>query len=168
MARTRVHHERVDLSPLALRVLSLLLGLFFLGMGLNKIEWIADSSLLTERFMRWLPTAAPYARWYLETIAIPGAPVFARLVPLGELSVAAAFILGFRINLVAGVAFVVVLNFHFATSAFSSWAFLRDGTGPPVLGALLALAMAGRRLPFCVRWPAAPRTSAYRTQKAVS
>ena len=168
MAGRRTRGERVDLSPLALRVLSLLLGLFFLGMGLNKIGWIADSDLLADRFARWLPTASPYVRWYLETIAVPGAPLWARLVPLGELSAATALILGVRINVVAAIAFVMVLNFHFATSAFSSWAFLRDGTGLPVLGALLALAMAGGRLPFCVRWPAAPRTSPYRTQKAVN
>ena len=32
------------------------------------------------------------------------------------------------------VALLMVLNFHFATSAFWSIDFLRDGTGLPVLG----------------------------------
>ena len=42
----------------------------------------------------------------------------------------------------------MVLNFHFATSAFWSAEFLRDGTGLPVLGGLLAMAISGSRLPF--------------------
>jgi uncharacterized membrane protein YphA (DoxX/SURF4 family) len=159
---------RPDLSPVALRLLALTVGVFFLGMGLNKIAWVVDSDLLARRFATWLPTAAPYARWYLETVAIPAAPVFARLVPLAELSVATALIAGLRINLVSAIALVMVLNFHVATSAFSSWAFLRDGTGPPLLGALMALALAGRRLPFCVSTRRTVRTSAYQTQKAAS
>jgi uncharacterized membrane protein YphA (DoxX/SURF4 family) len=168
MASARGKSGRPDLSPVALRLLALMVGVFFLGMGLNKIAWLADSDLLARRFTMWLPDAAPYARWYLETIAIPGAPVLARLVPVAELSVATALIVGFRINLVSAIALVMVLNFQLATSAFSSWAFLRDGTGPPVLGALLALALAGRRLPFSVTWPTTVKTPAYRAEKAVS
>ena len=74
--------------------------------------------------------------------------MFARLVPLGEFAVAVALLLGVRTNVAAMVSLFMVLNFHLATSAFSSWEFLRDASGPPVIGALLALAIAGRRLPF--------------------
>jgi uncharacterized membrane protein YphA (DoxX/SURF4 family) len=166
MGRSSV--EQVDLGPLALRFLALMLGLFFLAMGLNKIGWLIDSGLLGERFARWLPNAAPYARWYLENVAIPGVPLFARLVPLGELCAAAALILGIRVRVAAVVTLAMVFNFHFATSAFS-WEFLRDGTGPPVLGGLMALAIAGRQLPFCVTWPAAAQgTIGYSAVKAAS
>ena len=168
MASARAKSGRPDLSPLALRLLALMMGLFFLGMGLNKIGWLADGDPLATRLRTWLPTAAPYARWYLEAVAIPGAPFFARLVPLAELCAAAALILGIRIHLVSAIALVMVLNFHLATSAFSSWAFLSDGTGPPVVGALVALALAGRRLPFCLAWPGTVKTPAYRAQKAIS
>lgn len=148
--------EQADPSRVALRVLAMMLGVFFLGMGLNKIEWLTNTDLLAERFVRWLPNASQYARWYLESVAIPGAPVFARLVPLAELATAAALILGVQIRVAAPLALAMVLNFHLATSALFSWEFLRDGTGPPVLGALLALAIAGWRLPFCLKWPAQP------------
>jgi uncharacterized membrane protein YphA (DoxX/SURF4 family) len=164
MASARGKSGRADLCPVALRLLAVMVGLFFLGMGMNKIAWLADGDLLTGRFIAWLPTAAPHARWYLETIAIPGAPVFARLVPLAELVTATALILGIRVHVVSAIALVMVLNFHLATSAFSSWAFLRDGTGPPVIGALFALALAGRGLPFSVTWRAtAIKSPAYRT-----
>ena len=160
--------ERSDIAPLALRVLALTLGVFFLAMGVNKTEWLTNSDLLAERFARWLPHAAPHARWYLEHIAIPGAPLFARLVPLGELGAAAALILGIHIRVVAPLALAMVVNFHFATSALSTWAFLRDGTGLPVLGALLALAITGHRLPFCLTWPSRlPRATVYGLQSTV-
>ena len=146
--------ERSDLAPLALRVLAVALGVFFLAMGLNKVEWLTNSDLLAERFARWLPAAAPHARWYLENIAIPGAPLFARLVPLGELAAAAALILGTNMRVVAPVTAAMVFNFHVATSALPSWEFFREGTGLPVLGGLFAVAIAGPKLPFCFKWPA--------------
>lgn len=137
----------------ALRVVSICVGVFFLGMGTNKLGWIAQPELLTDRFVRWMPDAAPYARWYLDAIAIPGGDAFARIIPLAELATAACLIAGVRIRVVAAVALFMVMNFHFATSAFSTWAFLRDGTGLPVMGALFALALAGDALPWCVRLP---------------
>src|SRR5687767_10647324 len=97
MLPERQQTRRSDAGPLALRLLAVLFGVFFLAMGLSKVEWLFDSALLAERFERWLPNSAPYARWYLEHIAIPGAPLFARLVPLGELCAGAALILGVRI-----------------------------------------------------------------------
>ena len=120
-------------------------------MGVSKLAWITNPDLLSQRFQRWLPDAAPYARVYLETIAMPAVPLFARLVPLSELATGLALAAGLWSHIVAAVSLVMVLNFHVATSAFSSTEFLRDGTGLPVLAGLLAIALAGRRLPFTLR-----------------
>ena len=89
------------------------LGVFFLAMSLNKRDWIGHPDLLAQRFERWLPTASPYARAYLEGIAIPGAPEFARLVPLGEFLAALAMFSGTFTNVAAGVALLMVLKFPF-------------------------------------------------------
>lgn len=134
-----------------LRLLAIFLGVFLIGMSTTKIAWLTDSSILMQKFQTiFLPKAPPIVRWYLETICIPGAPLFARLVPLGEFAAGAALIAGFWTRMAAVVAFLMVLNFHFATSAFWSIDFLRDGTGLPVLGGLLAIAISGSRLPFSV------------------
>jgi uncharacterized membrane protein YphA (DoxX/SURF4 family) len=134
---------------LGLRLLAVMLGIFFLGMSSTKFGWFLDSSILLNKFqMIFLPKAPPIVRWYLETVCIPGTPLFARLVPLGEIATGLALIAGFWTRMAATVAFLMVLNFHFATSAFWSIDFLRDGTGLPVLGGLLALAINGARLPF--------------------
>ena len=132
-----------------LRILAVMIGVFFLGMCSSKIAWLTDSGILLKKFqVIFLPKAPPIVRWYLETVCIPGAPLFARLVPLGELAAGLALILGFWTRMAAIVAFLMVLNFHFATSAFWSVDFLRDGTGLPLLGGLLAIAISGSRLPF--------------------
>ncbi len=134
-----------------LRILAVMIGVFFLGMCSAKIAWLTDSSILLKKFqMIFLPKAPPIVRWYLETVCIPGAPLFARLVPLGEFSAGLALIFGFWARMAAIVAFLMVLNFHFATSAFWSIDFLRDGTGLPLLGGLLAIAISGSQLPFSV------------------
>ena len=138
-------------AGIGLRLLAVGIGIFFLGMCSSKVAWFADSDILLQKLqMIFLPKAPPIVRWYLETVCIPGTPLFARLVPLGELTAGLAFILGFWTRMVAIAAFLMVLNFHFATSAFWSIDFLRDGTGLPLLGGLLALAISGARLPFAI------------------
>jgi len=133
---------------LALRVLTFGLGMFFLAMSYNKLAWFDDPGQLTQRFQRWLPSAAPYARVYLRTVAIPGAEVFARVVPIAEFLTALSMLTGLYTNIAAAAALVMILNFHTATSSFSSLAFLTDATGPPLFAALMALVVGGSRLPF--------------------
>ena len=87
-------------------------------------------------------------RWYLDTIAIPGAPVFARLVLVGELAAGAALLCGIKVRWAASVALLMVLNFHFASDVLFHYSYLTNAYGPPVLGGLLALAIGGTRLPF--------------------
>jgi uncharacterized membrane protein YphA (DoxX/SURF4 family) len=154
MATTQVRTRgaaMVSPGALGLRIMAAMIGVFFLGMCSAKIAWLTDSNILLQKFqMIFLPKAPPIVRWYLETVCIPGTPLFARLGPLGELTAGLAFILGFWTRMVAIAAFLMVLNFHFATSAFWSIDFLRDGTGLPLLGGLLALAISGARLPFAI------------------
>ena len=145
--------EQVAIEPIAtaLRILAIGLGVFFVAMSLNKLAWLTNTSLLSDRFVRWAPAASPGVRWYLETIALPAAPILARAIPIGECCVGLAFVVGLWIRPAAALALFLVLNFHFGTSAFYAWEFLRDGTGPPVLAALVALVIGGKSLPLTIR-----------------
>ena len=134
-----------------LRVLAMFLGVFLIFEGLGKLAWFSNSGLLQGALQGWLKDAPPTTRWYLETFAIPGVPMFARLVPLGELAAGAALLLGFWTRLAAGAAFLMVLNFHVASGAIFQYRFLTNGFGLPVLGGLLALAIGGGRLPWSAR-----------------
>ena len=139
-----------EAAGLGLRLLAVMLGVFFLSMGLNKLAWLTDSDILLQKLQMFLKGASPGTRWYIETIAMPGVPLFARLAPIAELSTAVALIVGFWTRLAATLAFLMVLNFHFATGEIVTRAFLVDGTGLPVLGALMALMIGGGKLPWTV------------------
>ena len=135
-------------SGYALRVLALAIGVFFIFNGLDKLPWFLDSSILSERLDGWRASAHPASRWYVDNIAVPGVPMFARVVPLAELAAGAALVLGFWTRLAATMALLMVVNFHIARGLVFSTEILTDGVGLPVLGSLLALAIAGGRLPF--------------------
>ena len=90
-------------------------------------------------------------RWYLETVCLPGAGVFARVVLLGEAAAGTALVLGAYTRLAALVAMLMVLNFHFASGVIFQYAYLTNGYGLPVLGGLLALAIGGTSLPLSLR-----------------
>jgi uncharacterized membrane protein YphA (DoxX/SURF4 family) len=135
----------LDRRSAGIIVLRLCLGTFFIFEGLGKIRWFTDPSVLTSQLDGWLQ-AAPAGSMhhlYLTRVAIPGALIFARLVPLGELVSGLAMIAGFWTPLFAFVAFVMVLNFHVGSGALFKYSFLTNGYGLPVLGGTLGLALAG-------------------------
>ena len=134
-----------------LRVLAVFLGVFLIFEALGKLAWLGDSGHLSRQLQGWLKEAPPSSRWYLETFAIPGVPMFARLVMLGEFAGGLALVFGFWTRIAAIAAFLMVLNFHFASGRIFEYAFLTNGYGLPVLGGLLALAIGGTRLPWSVK-----------------
>ena len=113
-------------------------------------DWLSDSTMLTRRLQEWRGMVRPLARWYLDTVAIPGAPIFARVVVLAELAAGTALILGVKIRLAAALALLMVLNFHLASDLVFRYNYLINAYGLPILGGLLALAVGGTRLPFSV------------------
>ena len=141
---------RLGSSSGALRLLSVALGTFLIFMGLDKIEWLMDGGFLAGRLQEWRGIARPLARWYLDTIAIPGAHVFARVVVIAELVAGSALVLGMKVRLAAALALLMVLNFHIASDVIFRYDYLINAYGLPVLGGLLALAVGGSRLPFSV------------------
>lgn len=134
-----------------LAVLRVLLGVFLLFEGINKWSWLLDHAPLTARLQEWLSTAFSANRWYITTVCLPWASVFARLVMLGELAAGLALIVGVWTRLAAVLAFLMVLNFHFASGALFQYRFLTNGYGLPVLAGLLALAIGGAKLPWSLK-----------------
>ena len=143
----------IDRQGTGLTVTRICLGVFLLFQGLGKYQWFADSSILSGRFHEWLNMAAPgsISRWYLESIALPGLPVFARLVPLGEIASGLALVAGFYTPVFAFIAFFMVVNFAVASGLIFTYSYLTNGYGLPVIGSTLGLAVGGVRLPWSVR-----------------
>jgi uncharacterized membrane protein YphA (DoxX/SURF4 family) len=138
---------------IGLAITRIIIGTFFVFEGLDKLSWFTDTSILAERFSRWLAAVGPDSASgrYLEAVAIPGTVVFARLVPLGELCSGLALVLGISTRLFSAVALFMVLNFHFASGALFAYSFLTNGYGLPVVASTLGLAIGGHRLPWSVK-----------------
>jgi thiosulfate dehydrogenase (quinone) large subunit len=130
----------------ALRVLSIALGVFFLANGLGKISWFTNPSELAGFFKRWSATASMWNQWYLAYVAIPALPFWQRLVPLGEMSVGLALILGIQLRLAALVGLFMVCNISIAGGAFFRPNVLINGNVLPVLGGLLTIVIGARAL----------------------
>jgi uncharacterized membrane protein YphA (DoxX/SURF4 family) len=143
----------LDRQGTGLAVVRIAVGLFFLFEGIGKWRWLLDSSLLASQLAGWQHASGvgSFAGRYLSALAIPGAAIFARLVPLGEISSGLALIFGVWTPLFAFIAFFMALNFQFASGALFKYSFLTSGYGLPVLGSTLALAVGGVRLPWSIR-----------------
>jgi len=137
----------MDRQRLAWIVLRVSIGVFFVFEGIGKLRWFANSSILASTLRDWSHAAAAGSinDWYLHRIALPGVAVFARLVPIGELSAGIALIAGFWTPIFAFIAFFMALNFQIASGALFQYSILTSGYGLPVLGSTLALVIGGRR-----------------------
>jgi uncharacterized membrane protein YphA (DoxX/SURF4 family) len=134
-----------------LTALRLCLGVFFLFMGVGKLGWFTSSARLRDQLTGWAESAPALSRAYIETVCLPGVEVFARVVPLSELAVGVAFLLGGYTRLAAAMGLLMILNFHFASGIMFTYGYLTNGYGLPVLGGLLALALGGAALPLSIR-----------------
>jgi uncharacterized membrane protein YphA (DoxX/SURF4 family) len=142
-----------DRQGTALALIRICLGVFFFFEGLMKFRWFLNANILAAQLQQWLQASpdGSASRWYLQHFAIPGVPLFARLVPLGELLCGLALIVGFWTPIVAFLAFVMALNYHVASGAIFRSTFLTNGYGLPVLGPTLGLTLGARRLPWSIR-----------------
>jgi len=149
----------IDRQGTGLALLRICIGIFFIFEGIGKIGWFTDTSLLAAQLRGWAQ-AVPAASWshtYLERLAIPYSSIFARLVPLGEITSGVALVAGFWTPFFALLAFFMALNFQFGSGALFKYGFFTSGYGLPVLGSTLALAFGGVRLPWSIRGSRPPR-----------
>jgi uncharacterized membrane protein YphA (DoxX/SURF4 family) len=126
----------------ALVLLRLFLGVFMFFFGLDRASWLLDATPLATQLSLWLLEAPPPSRWYLDRI-IPGAPVFARVVPLAGILGGIALAFGFWVRIAAAVSLVVVLSLQLAAGSMFRYGYLTDASGLPLIGGLLALMVGG-------------------------
>jgi uncharacterized membrane protein YphA (DoxX/SURF4 family) len=141
----------VDHKGTGLAIVRIFIGTFLIAEGCTKLPWLLSSEPLVRQLTGWLERGNAYSLWYLHTIALPGAPVFARLVLFGELAAGTALVLGVFTRPAAVAAALMVLNFHVASARIFHVDFLTNGYGLPVLGALIGLAVGGKGLPLSLR-----------------
>ena len=130
-------------------VLRVALGVFLIDKGLGKLPWLFESAPLAHRLTEWAAreNVAEISRWYAHLL-IGGAPLFARLSLLGELGGGVALVLGFRTREVAALSALMILNYHLASGGLIVPSFISEANGLATVGALIALAIGARNLPY--------------------
>lgn len=127
---------------IALLLLRLCLGIFMFFFGFDKASWLFDATPIAAQLSAWAADAPTASRWYLERV-IPGAPVFARMVPLGSMGSGVAIAFGIWTRIASAVALVMVLSLQFAAGSMFAFSYLTDASGLPLVGGLLALIIGG-------------------------
>src|SRR5918994_864005 len=127
---------------LAIAILRTCVGIFMFFYGFDKASWLIDGTPLATQLSTWLVDGPPASRWYLERI-IPGAPVFARAVPLAAMISGIALTFGLWTRIAAAVSIVAVLSLQLGAGAMFRYAYLLDASGLPLVGSLLTLMIAG-------------------------
>ena len=96
--------------------------------GMQKLSWFAQPPL-QQRFAEWAshPANAAVAKYLGFVSQYPA--VFSRVVPVGELGLGMLLIAGLLTPLAALLAFLMVLNYQFASSQMFSMAYLRGQSG---------------------------------------
>jgi uncharacterized membrane protein YphA (DoxX/SURF4 family) len=108
-----------------LALLRIAAGTSLLTSGLQKLAWFGSTAPLDQTLAKWAehPANAMVAKYLSVVTAHHG--LFARLVVLGELSLGTLLIVGFLTPLAALLAFVMVLQFQFASQQVFSLNYLR-------------------------------------------
>jgi uncharacterized membrane protein YphA (DoxX/SURF4 family) len=138
------------MQAVGLLVIRVTVGVYLFFVGVGKVSWLLDSTPWANQLSQWLTDATPISRWYLDRI-MPGAPVFARVIPLAEMIGGLALAVGFWTRIAASLCLVMVLNVQLAGAAMFKYSYLGDGAGLPLVGALLGLIIGGARLPLSLR-----------------
>src|SRR5215510_8474947 len=112
-------------QAVALLLVRITSGIYLFFVGLGKISWLVNTAPFASALSAWLSQSNSLTRWYLERVQ-PGAPLFARLLPLAEIVTGFALIAGFWTRLAAAVGFVILFNVQFAAGAMFHFAYLSE------------------------------------------
>lgn len=106
-----------------LALLRIAAGVSLVLPGLHKLAWFTDPGKLEAQLSGWAAHPAnPLVARYLQLVT-PHHHLFARMVVLGEIGLGAMLVVGLLTPLAALLAFLMVLNFVFASGQMFSLPF---------------------------------------------
>jgi thiosulfate dehydrogenase (quinone) large subunit len=119
--------------------LRIVVGLFFLGQGINKLDWYANSEFLRTSLDRYAQNAPSFTVWYQNHVAYPGVEVWARMIPTGEMLIGIGLILGLLTGPTLIIALALVINYHLANGSLFSSSLISNPFGLLLIGTLIVL-----------------------------
>lgn len=106
--------------------LRIVVGIFFLGQGLNKLDWYASTEFLRTSLDRYSLNAPSITVWYQTHVAYPGIEAWSRMMPTGEMLIGAALILGLLTRPTLIIAIALVINYYLTSGTLFSPTFVTN------------------------------------------
>ena len=126
-----------------LALLRIAAALSLLGPGFSKLGWFASAQPLQQKLTTWAAsTPHAFIAKYINFM-LPHAGVLSKVVVLGELGLGALLLVGFLTPIAALLAFLMVLQFHFASGMLLTKEYVMGQNGLVYLVIFLVL-FAGR------------------------
>jgi uncharacterized membrane protein YphA (DoxX/SURF4 family) len=119
--------------------LRIIVGIFFLSQGINKLDWFTSSDFLKMSLDRYALNAHPVTIWYQDHIAKPGVEAWARLIPAGEMAIGIGLILGLLVRPTLITASLLVINYYITNGNLFSLKFFVDPYTMLLLSCLMLL-----------------------------
>ena len=119
--------------------LRIVIGVFFLAQGLNKLDWYTSSEFLRTSLDRYSQNSSPVSAWYQKHVAYPGIEAWSRMIPTGEMLIGIALVLGLLTRAALISALALVLNYHLANGSLFTPVFFSNPYALVILSCLLFL-----------------------------
>ena len=131
----------MKLTPSAILILRLAVGIFFLYLGYTKIQngWLSSSEHLQRSLANYEQNASPVSKWFIERVAKPGVDIWSKLIALGETALGLSLILGLLVRVSTLVGIIMVFIFHLTNGTLFSLGFFGNPSAILVITSLLVL-----------------------------
>jgi thiosulfate dehydrogenase [quinone] large subunit len=135
----------MKLQNIQICILRLALGALLLHAGYDKWSsgWLQSSQELSENLASYHEHATGVQLRYLDTVAIPYAGVWSKLMTVGEAAVGISLLLGLLVRLGSLVGIFMVVNFHIANGNMFSVNVIGSPWAALLLAGLLVTLLAG-------------------------
>jgi uncharacterized membrane protein YphA (DoxX/SURF4 family) len=147
------------LARAALAFLRVYLGLLFLSASILKLRGGFAASFADFLNHVALTRSAEFYREFLHAVVLPNAPLFARVIPWGELVVGVTLLLGLATRLSAAGALVLLVNYMLAKGAWF-WYPSSSDAALAAIAVAIVLGAGGRTFGIDAvlarRWPRSP------------
>ena len=138
--------------------LRIVIGVFFIAQGLNKLDWYTSSEFLRTSLDRYSQNPPAATFWYQKHVAYPGIEAWSRMIPTGEMLIGIALVLGLLTRPALITAIALLINYHLTNGSLFSSAFLSNPYALVILSCLLFLLASKAGSVFAVDGTARRRT----------
>ena len=134
----------MTVSNIQILLLRLTLGGLFLHLGIGKMStgWLLAADNLLNSLNNLHQTASGLQLTYIDSVAIPHAPLWSTLIALGETAVGVSLLLGLLVRFSSLVGIFMLLNFHSVTGSLYSLNFFGSSSAALIIVSFLVLFLA--------------------------